>query len=200
MRHLLFKLLIIVVAFLGLLALTETASAQTNGSIAASGGNGPTTQTDVPFLQDGWVVGPQEVIFDPAAGPWIKFLGAPPGPGNYTLIEDLIVGPGPDWTDWHEEILTPGGDWVTGTIFDLAGNTISGLTVNVPPVSPTIDFFFDPLPPGTQIQINKTLSWNVAGATMPIEVLQYPTTPEPASLALVAGALMGMVVLRRRAS
>jgi len=200
MKRIFFKVFVIVTASVGLLSLTATVMAQANGGISASSNpNGPSVVTDVPFKLDGWVIDPVTVTYDPTAGPWLKQLTAPAtGLGNYTLIEDLIVGTGPAWTDWHEEILTAGGSWVSGDIFDVSGNLIPGLVKQK--TGQKFDFFFDPLAPGTQIKINKTLFWNPPVGTNPatIDVLQYPTTPEPASLALVAGALMGLIVFRRR--
>ncbi|RMF82180.1 MAG: PEP-CTERM sorting domain-containing protein [Nitrospirae bacterium] len=187
---------------LAILLAAPFAWAQANGAIHA----GPIFElpgvaTDVPFdpNSEGWHVGPQEVSYDPAAGPWLKRLAAPAyGPGNYGVIEELIVGPGPAWTDWHEEILSPspGADWTGGTIYDASGAPVAGLTVQV--MGPRIWFFFDPLPPGTPIQVVKTLHYGIAGANLPIDVAEYPTTPEPTSLALVAGCLAGLAVLRRR--
>jgi len=193
MRNLFFKLFVIVAASLGLIAPAQIAVAGVAPGIAASGGSGVSMSTSHPFTGAGWDVGPYVVSLDPAAGPWIKTLDPPTFPGTFVLKEDLFVGPGPAWTDWHEEILnSPGWSWGGWGIAG-AGN----VQVNQTPTM--IEFFFDPVPPGSEIWFTKELVWQIAPIVPPpIQIIEWPTIPEPASLALVAGALLGLVALRRR--
>ena len=71
----------------------------------------------------------KEIIFDPDAGPWVKLLVDPTGapvladdntfndplgePQTvFRITETITVGPGIEWTDWHEQ-LPPGFIWTT---------------------------------------------------------------------------------------
>lgn len=122
---------------------------------------------------------------------------------GFELNETIVVGPGSPFTDWHEVVTTPGMAWgsVTAT---LAGNEpIPGLVTSV--TSTNVDLTFDPLPPGTTLDIDKQL--NIASAAaipylLPdfnqevpngtedygsLVVQEYPTSvPEPASLGIIA--------------
>ncbi len=122
-------------------------------------------------------------------GDFFQFISNP-----ILLQEHLIVGPGQPWTDWHERIV--GNDWVW---------TSAQLTTPGPPPGPTglivqnsgtaVDFFFDPIAPGTPVDITKQLQF--VGMPTPamiadfvdrkfmIRIVEYPTSvPEPISLLL----------------
>ncbi len=163
----------------------------------------------------GWTIGVYPVIRDPNGPAWIKTLTGPNGlptvaqPGqSFHLIETLIIGPDLGWTDWHEQILSPGWDWVLPNPLPpmLYGNgsPAPGLvTVHTPGNSATggtIDFYFDELPPGTTVTIRKVLQYNDPTGT-PFEgkvvIAEYPT-PEPATLGLVG--LSGLLLFVRKRS
>ncbi|HPD31982.1 MAG TPA: PEP-CTERM sorting domain-containing protein [Phycisphaerae bacterium] len=149
------------------------------------------------------------VQIDPNGPQWGKtFTGlngqpivAVPGQ-TFTLQELLVVAPTQSWEDWHEHILTPGWEWVQPTVFLANFAPPPGLNTVVTPATPTsggkIDFTFNPLVPGTLIDIRKTLKYDdPTGAvfTGKIEIAQFPT-PEPATLGLLM--LGGLLALRRR--
>jgi MYXO-CTERM domain-containing protein len=150
------------------------------------------------------------VVRDPNGPKWHKTLvGDPTGapviaqPGQiFSLSESLYIEGNLPWMDWHEEILTPGWDWVNPILFLANGVPASGLTVTNTPGSltqgGTLGFDFDPLYPGTQINIRKQLQYNgPAGMVFigHISIDQYPT-PEPATAGLLA--LGALPLLRRR--
>jgi hypothetical protein len=158
----------------------------------------------------------QPVIRDPNGPPWPKILTdvggaalvANPG-ATFFIHERLIIDGTRDWADWHEEILDPGWEWnpaVNPSDLHANGVTAPGLNVNITPGTSTqggiIDFTFNSLPPGTLVDIYKTITYSGAGLPVPappfqghIRILEYPT-PEPGS-ALLLGA-GGLVLLRSR--
>jgi PEP-CTERM motif len=168
----------------------------------------------------GWEIGseaaPIEVILDPAAGPWIKNLRGFNGgnvvaddtgftaPSGYQKEEWLVIGGNTPWTDWHEEVLTPG--WNIGAQIDInGGQPVPGLVVDLmftdwPNTGGAVWMDFDPLPPGTLVHLTKQLSWvgdpQVNGNLFNgvIQIAEYPT-PEPATIALMG---LGVLALGRR--
>lgn len=157
----------------------------------------------------GWFIGTHGVVRDPNGPKWHKTLfGGPTAPvvaqpGQiFSLSESLFIAGNLPWSDWHEEILTPGWDWVSPIAFMANGVVPSGYGVtNIAGTATqggTLNFVFDPLPPGTKIDIRKHLQYNgPSGAVFvgTIEIDQYPT-PEPASAGLLG--LGSLLVLRRR--
>ena len=163
----------------------------------------------------GWLIGnpsaPIPVVRDPAGPKWIKLLTDPnggpivnPNPGTiYNLNETVLISGNLWWSDWHEEIITPGWEWTsTVVILENVLNPPAGLNIVNTPGSPTqggtLVFYFDPLPPGTVLHIRKQLEYvGIAGTVHfgAVEVAQYPT-PEPATMGLLAAG--GLLALRRR--
>jgi hypothetical protein len=176
-------------------------------------GNGPgdSFRTSHQFIGDGWEIGstldPIEISYDPGAGPWIKTLEGQtalvPESTVFAIHENLIVGPDRPWFDWHEELLTPGWEWQFGTILNggPTGGTIPGLTVSFDPAAnpDTIWFDFDPLLPGTPIEIWKEIHCiSPNGCEGPIVVAEFPTVPIPPAVWLFGSGLLGMVGVARR--
>jgi len=166
------------------------------------------------------------IDFDPTAGPILKVVvtGDVNGDGavsiddvntirvnnawTTTLHEHLEIGPNsPPWTDWHEEILSDEWDWGPA-IVDIIGIDEADVNLQIMHMGPGLWMTFDPLPPGTQIDIWKLLVFtgDLDLETVSVEdvlngrvdVLEYPTIPEPSTAALAILGLSGVVALRRR--
>lgn len=152
---------------------------------------------------------PIPVQRDPNGPAWVKnFTG--PGGGPFVafgqqpiqVTEILIVAPNLPWSDWHEQILTPGWGWSNNAVL-LANNVpAAGLTINNTPGSTMnggiLDFYFNSLAPGTLVEIRKELVWLAQPGQMfqgTVQIAQYPT-PEPASIGLLA--VGGILAMRRR--
>jgi hypothetical protein len=204
------RITFVVVASIGV-TISQMAFAQGVGNL----GSLPTQfQSPVPIT--GWSVDSGNasnpwlpVQINTSGPPWIKTFTGPNGqpftavPGQtFTLQELLVIAPPQSWTDWHEHILTPGWDWVQPTLFLANFAAPPGLsTVHTPgnaSVGGALDFYFNPLAPGTLLDIRKTLQYvGQPGATFTgtIQIAEYPT-PEPASLGLMT--LGGLLIARRR--
>jgi hypothetical protein len=175
------------------------------------------------YLLDGWFIGPRTVEADSDAGPWIKNLRTP---GNsspemeYLLVEVVRVGERLAWTDWHEEILTPGWEWNWGTLlpipthdwdelddYDLRDHPrLRDLLVWGDISGNGIDFSFDPLEPYSWLLVVKGLSLSDADslpgidcASQWISVAEHPSAvPVPAAVWLLGSGLIGLVGIRFR--
>ncbi len=186
------------------------------GSVYAQGvGNLPALPSVFPQLGTvpGWVIGgatgPIPVVLDPNGPKWLKHLTDPNGglvvaqPGQvFTLSESLVVAGNLPWSDWHEEILTPGWEWLPPSLVLANGVPATNLAATYLPPTATaggvVSFTFDPLAPGTLVDIRKQLEYVGVPGTVyigPLDIAQYPT-PEPGTLALLS--LAGLAVLRRR--
>ncbi len=193
------------------LAASQTALAQGVGNL----GSLP-TQFSSPVPIFGWTVDSGNannpwipVQIDPNGPSWVKTFSGSNGqpftavPGQtFSFQEFLVIAPTQSWTDWHERILTPGWQWIQPTAFLVNGTPAPGLTTVITPGGPTaggvVDFYFNPLAPGTQIIVRKVLEYvGQPGAAFygTVQIEQYPT-PEPASLLTLLGG--GLVMLRRR--
>jgi hypothetical protein len=182
----------------------------------------------VGFGLPGWKLGEQgqglDLCYDPTAGPWLKTLQGENGGAftavdevfadhlsthGYTLSESLHITGDVSISDWHEEILTPGWKWETVAMLLIQPNNNfaipPGFELAFSADDDTVSFFFDPLPPSTQILITKTLAYVGANPAVAgeadfngvVTVKQYPTIPEP-SLILLLGAGLAFERLRRR--
>lgn len=184
-------------------------------SVLAQGvGNLPALPTSFDLGPAGWQIvsaagTPIPVVRDPNGPPWIKNLngsGSAPlvaQPGFSAQVHEMLqVSGNLPWTDWHEDILSPGWSWVP-VFFNVNGNPASNLQIANTPGSPiaggSISYVFDPVLPGSTVEILKRLVFNagIPGAVHvgSVQVAQYPT-PEPASLACLA--LGGIMLLRKR--
>jgi hypothetical protein len=168
------------------------------------------TQFETPIPPTGWNVidatgGPIPVVLDPAGPVWGKNFTGPQG-GNFVypagaaplpVSEFLVVAGNNPWTDWHEDVLDPTWSWANPSIL-VNGAPPTNLTTSLSGGS--LSFFFDPVAPGSIVQISKDLVWNGLPGTAFIGTLpihEYPTgVPEPASIGLFS--LGGLVALRRR--
>ena len=169
---------------------------------------------------------PISVSYSATAGPLEKWLAVEPdrnGDGQVSLLdiapflsnpvfnlhEHFIVGPGTPWTDWHEQILTP--DWAWGPVMITTPGTSGPTNLVIHNSGASVDFTFDPIAPGTNVDIWKEfyyfgtpsqqfLSDFLSGNLM-IRVAEYPTSvPEPSGLVLLGtgfAALLGRRRLKR---
>jgi hypothetical protein len=218
-----------VLATIGVLICPAVASAAV---IGASVGPGPSTTSSFNSGGGGWFIddgtfpagfGRQDVAYDPSAGPWHKVLAGTDG-GVFTfhdtdlpigVVEHLTVGGTTPWTDWHEEISELGWRWLDDragsgdpSFTHSDGTPITGLSITFTDPTPTsggrIDFRFDPLPPGTNVNINKRLVYDGLDRLLPGEVFigkldlfEYPTVPEPTGQVLAASAFaLGVFAVR----
>ena len=120
------------------------------------------------------------------------------------VTELLQVAGNLPWTDWHEDVIAvdasglpvPGWSWANPTLL-VGGLPAPGLSITGAGTG-SLSFFFNPLAPGTIVDIRKDLVYNgPAGAVFngTLAIHEYPT-PEPATIGLLA--LGGLTLLRRR--
>lgn len=149
---------------------------------------------------------------DPNGSPWVKTYDGTNDlsstPEILSIFESLTVVSNPqitflDWTDWHEEILSPGWEWVPGSATVQTSGFVTVPGLSVVETSPTqLDFFFDPLGVNTRLFIRKQIQWTGTGDKV-LQIAQYPTVvPIPAALPLFGSALagLGLIGWRRRSS
>lgn len=202
---------------------------------------GPPTFVPFDTEQAHWVF-EANLTFDPVAPPFEKHFdtprqstGAPiqldadqllPFPvWEFYAVEEFgfippdTTVPGQPISDWHEEILTPGWEWVLPgdsrfpdllvdeSLITRDGEPWEWKHIPMPGggTDPSMLWVeFPPIEPGHVLDIHKALVWtgtegnrfwgDDAGETF-IQVIEYPT-PEPASLAVLG--LSGLALLRRQ--
>jgi hypothetical protein len=208
---------LLVVASVGLM-FAQFAMAQGVGNL----GSLP-TQFTTPVPPTGWTVinsnGAIPVVLDPNGPAWGKnFTGPNGGPFPYPptsptnpalpVTEVLQVAGNLPWTDWHEEVIgidgltgapDPGWSWGNNPTILVGGLPAAGLSITGAGTS-NLSFFFNPITPGTVIDIRKDLVYTgVPGAVFngTLAIHEYPTgVPEPTSLGLLC--IGGLCALRRR--
>lgn len=219
------KQLSFVLAMTLVLSWSASADALTAGGNAGVEGVW-TTHTLMPFsgisddVTEGlsWVI-EEEVTRDDNAGRWVKHLygfddrqvlNGSVGENNdnhppvfaevgtrYVLLELLQVGGKTDWSDWHEEILTPGWVWADSSFLvadepepteintpllsvtehpadsfqDIQDNPAPGLSVNFSDDGTVLDFYFNSVDPGQYVSIVKVLEYVGYGQTHPNDQL-----------------------------
>lgn len=140
---------------------------------------------------------PISFFYDSSAGVWQKQLSGAGSLDQFqevNLLEYITIGANPSWTDWHETVTTPG--FAFSTDVDDSFYTINGGAQQFTGVSfgsgnTVLNFDFSTaLPVGTVILLHQELQYMGAdtfnNTTTPIVVNEYPTVPEPSSLALLA--------------
>ncbi len=136
----------------------------------------------------------------PNGGPFFQPAFGPPLP----VTEVLQVAGNLPWTDWHEDVMgidasgapDPGWSWANPSIL-VNGVAPSGLSITGAGTN-NLSFFFNPVAPGSIVQISKDLVYSgIPGTTFigTLAIHEYPT-PEPATLGMLA--LGSLTVLRRR--
>lgn len=177
------------------------------------------TQFETTNPPSGWIVadpagGPIPVELNPSGPQWSKaFTGPNGGPFAHPAFgpalpvqEFLVIGGNLPWTDWHEDVMgidangtpDPGWVWANPTLL-VGGLPAPGLTVTGAGTN-SINFYFNPLAPGTSVIIRKQLVYNGLPGTVfngTLAIHEYPT-PEPATVGLLAVGALAM--LRRRTS
>jgi hypothetical protein len=164
----------------------------------------------------GWNVvsstGPIPVVLNPTGPAWSKnFTGPNGGPFAQPAFgpplpvhESLVVAGILPWTDWHEDVIgidasgapDPGWVWANPALL-VGGLPAPGLSITGAGTN-SLSFYFNPLPPGTVVDIRKQLVYNgLPGATFigTLAIHEYPT-PEPATMGLMG--IGSLLVWRRR--
>lgn len=146
-----------------------------------------------------------EVDLDPAGPTWLKYLyrNGPPGSllpeHRVYLYEHLTISGERSWTAWNQEVEAPGFEWKKGFPFPdaalLANGTVpSGLSIQTS--GSILQFTFDPLPPGTHIDVFSGLLFHGADLPDSFDLRQYPV-PEPAGALLAGVAAIALVAVRK---
>jgi hypothetical protein len=225
------------------------------GQTSASGTAGPNLNVDPaqPPIDVAWnsTMAPArwtlqlDLIVDPGGGPMEKHFQSPRSAAGGPILldalqpfpqvvwEDILVlsvpgTPGVAVTDWHEEIQTPGWEWVLPgdtrfpTLFPAGTSLITRngqpspwTPIPMDPADPSkLWVGFPPIPPNNVLDVHKALLWVGTGGNRIwgdntldngsafdesfIAVREYPTVPEPAALALVCLGLSPVFLWRRR--
>jgi hypothetical protein len=183
-------------------------------------GNGPgesvVTYAEYDSDHERWEVGEPgeateepQIVYGADAGPWVKVLDIPGEIASGTsirLLESIDIGSGSvPWTDWHEEIVTEGWTWMGDPHIEMFGGGIAhGFSSGIVDGN-MVDFsFFESMIPGTHLEVGSKylvydqLDQGLPPHTGPIVIHQYPTVPEPGTLALACIGAAGFTVCIRR--
>lgn len=165
----------------------------TTPSLVESYDVGGGSTIDIGSAQGG---GPIQIFYNPNAGPWQKIFGNFVAPLTINEAIQIAAG-GPNWTDWEEQILTPGWVWAGGGSLSILGDGTYNGTLSAD--QQTVSFLFPAQGVGTNLIINKVLQWNGQGLPqMPVTINQWPTVPEPSTvLMLLMAGICGMTLWRR---
>jgi hypothetical protein len=139
------------------------------------------------------------VELDPVGPTWLKHIqrdGDPLStwPQHYIRLNEYLVISGErSWTGWTQQIDVPAFEWVLSNTSILAnGATPTGLSIVTD--GSVLRCTFDPLPPGTQINLLSRLRYDGTLLVDSFDVQQFPV-PEPTTLLEV---LVLAALIRRR--
>ncbi len=154
---------------------------------------------------------PIPIDLDPTGAPWFKNVSDPqfnaPGPSIVDLYETIINVGTEAWGDWHEILLpAPAGlaphTWTSVVGLSVNGNPIGFTATGLTTQTLNLFNFSQPVQPGDIFSIHKQLSVSgtagVSGAFLRIQEYPTPSVPEPGCLTLVAMAMSGLALRRRR--
>lgn len=133
-----------------------------------------------------------------SAGPfWLKHMQAASPPlilsGDHVFVfEHLVIAGDQSWSGWTQ-VADPDFDWVLNGIFgpvtSIRANGAIPAGLSIETDGPILRFSFDPLLPGTEIDLTSELRYAGASGLQSFDLRQSPT-PEPATLALTGIAVL----------